>query len=72
MENLSELKKEDAETIIDAMEIAKEELDKSKPRASRLRNCITLIAPMFTIANGIPTLVQNLQRFVEYIETYIH
>ena len=71
MENLSDLKKEDADEIVDAVEMAKEELSKSEPKASRLRNCLTLIAPMFTIANGIPTLVGNLQKLVDYITPYI-
>ena len=54
------------------VEIAREELAKSKPKVGRLRNCLTLIAPMFTIANGIPTLSTNLQRLQEYISSYIH
>lgn len=71
MESLSGLKKEDEEKIVDAMEMAKEELTKPEPRVSRLRNCVSLIAPMFTIANGIPTLVGNLQKLVDYITPYI-
>ena len=51
--------------------MAKEELAKPEPKASRLRNCVSLIAPMFTIANGIPTLVENLQKLVDYITPYI-
>lgn len=71
MENLSGLKKEDADEIVDAVEMAKEELTKPEPRVSRLRNCVSLIAPMFTIANGIPTLVENLQKLVNYITPYV-
>lgn len=71
MENLSALKKEDADEIVDVVEMAKEELAKPEPKASRLRNCVSLIAPMFTIANGIPTLVENLQKLVDYITPYI-
>lgn len=71
-ENLSELKKEEADEIIDIVEMAKEELAKPEPKVGRLRNCLTLIAPMFTIANGIPTLATNLQRLQEYISSYIH
>lgn len=41
------------------------------PKVSRLRNCIALIAPMMTIANGIPTLSSNLQKFGEFIMNYI-
>ena len=71
MENLSGLKKEDADEIADAVEMVKEELSKPEPKVSRLRNCVSLIAPMFTIANGIPTLVGNLQKLVGYIAPYI-
>lgn len=72
MSNLSTLKKEDADEIADIVEMAKEELDKPEPRMSRLRNCLTLIAPMFTIANGIPTLAENLQQLYELINLHIH
>lgn len=65
--NLSELKKEDAEKIIDVVDMAREELTKPQPKISRLRNCITLIAPMMTIANGIPVLSSNIQKFQEFI-----
>lgn len=71
MDNLSDLKEEDAEEIKDIVDMAKEELSKPEPKTSRLRNCVTLIAPMITIANGIPTLVNNLQRLVDYINPYI-
>ncbi len=71
MENFSDLKKEDADEIADIVEMAKNELSKSEPRVSRLRNCLTLIEPMFTIANGIPTLADNLQKLQEFIMQYI-
>ena len=64
---MSELKKEDAEKIIDVVDMAREELTKPQPKISRLRNCITLIAPMMTIANGIPVLSSNIQKFQEFI-----
>ena len=48
---MSELKKEDAEEIMDIVDMAREELAKPQPKVSRLRNCIALIAPMMTIAN---------------------
>ena len=66
-ENLSGLKQEDADEIIDVVDMAKEELTKQEPKPSRLRNCITLIAPMITIANGIPVLANNLQKLQEFI-----
>lgn len=72
MNNLSTLKKEDADEIVDIIQITKEELEKAEPKVSRLKNCINLIAPMFTIVNGIPSLVNNLQKLADYITRYIH
>lgn len=72
MSNLSTLKKEDSDEIADAVEMAKNELIKPEPKVSRLRNCLTLIAPMFTIANGIPALAANLQKLQELINMHIH
>lgn len=71
MENLSNLKKEDAESIIDAIEMVREELAKPEPKVSRLRSCITLLAPMLTITNGMPTLASNLQGLIDYITPFI-
>ena len=72
MENLSDLNKEDAENIKDVVDMAKEELVKPEPKVSRLRNCVSLITPILTIANGIPTLLNNLQRLKNYINSFIH
>ena len=71
VQNLSGLRKEDAENIRDIVEMTKEELGKPEPKVSRLRNCLTLIAPMFTIANGMPTLMNGLQRLKNYIILHI-
>ena len=43
-DNLSKLEKENADEIADIVEMAREELAKSKPKVGRLRNCLTLIA----------------------------
>lgn len=72
MDNLSGLDKEDADKIIDTVDMAREELAKSEPKPSRLRNCVTLISPMLTIVNGIPTLANNLQKLMNYITPYIN
>lgn len=71
MDNLSGLKKEDSDNIIDVVDMASEELSKPEPRVSRLRNCVSLIAPMFTIANGVPVLADNLRKLMDYINTFI-
>lgn len=70
-DNLSGLKKEDGDEILDVLEQVKEEIDKEKPKKSRLQNCLKLIAPMITIANGIPVLAINLQKLHDIIIQYI-
>lgn len=72
MDNLSDLDKEDTDKITYAVDMIREELAKSEPKPSRLRNYVTLIAPMFTIANGIPVLANNLQKLINYISPYIY
>lgn len=52
---------------LDVLEQVKEEIDKEKPKKSRLQNCLKLIAPMITIANGIPVLSTNLQKLHDII-----
>lgn len=71
MDNLSDLNEEDADSIRDIVDMAKDELEKPEPKVSRFKNCLALIAPMFTIANGIPALAGNLQRLMEYIAPFI-
>ena len=70
-DNLSGLKKEDADELLDVLEQVKEEIDKEKPKKSRLQNCLKLVAPMITIANGIPILTTNLQKLHDIIIQYI-
>ena len=71
-ENLSALKKEDVDAIEDVINMIKEEFAKPEPKVNRLRNYLNLIAPMFTIANGIPDLSEHLHRLIDYINMFIH
>lgn len=71
LSELSQLKQEDADTISDTIDLLKDELAQPTPRTGRLRNAVTLLAPMITIANGFPTLAQNLQALVSYIQSLI-
>ncbi len=68
---LSGLSKEESEEIKHVVDMAKEELKKPEPKVSELRKWITLIAPMFTITNGIPTLTNNLQKLCDMMMQYI-
>lgn len=72
MDNLKDLDKEDADKIVDVVEMAREELVRSEPRPGRLRSCLSLIAPMIAVANGIPVLADNLQKFADYIQMLVH
>lgn len=69
--NMSDLRKEDADKIIDIIEMVKEEFAKPEPRAGRLKSCLSLLAPMISIVNGIPTLTSNLQKLQEFISLHI-
>ena len=53
------------------MDIANTELIKPVPQPSRLRNCLTLLGPMFTVANGIPVLIENLHKLQELILQFV-
>lgn len=68
MANLSKLKQEDADKITDLVEMVQTELAQSKPKPGRLKNCLALIAPMLSVANGIPELTANLNGLQEFIK----
>ena len=71
MENIHDLDKENADKILDIVELAKEELSKPEPKQSRIKNCLALIAQTFTIANGIPTLAGNLYKLKDFMMKFI-
>ena len=58
---------ENKETILGAIEILREEIVKEKPKKSILSSGIKLLAPMLTIANGIPILVDNIQKLINFV-----
>ena len=71
MENMYALEEKDIDVLIDIIEMVKEELEKPKPKKGRLRNCLSLLAPMVTVANGIPALTYNLQKLMDFISSYL-
>lgn len=71
-DNLAEIGKDDAETIIDSVEMIKEEIVKPEPKGKIISNGIKLLAPMIAVANGIPTLAVNIQKFIDFVTPYIH
>lgn len=70
MDNLSSLSKDDSETVKDAIEMIQEVM-KTKPKEKIISNGIKLLAPIISIANGTPVLLENLQKFVEYAKTFV-
>lgn len=70
--SLSGIGEDDAETIMDSVEMIKEEIMKPEPKGKIINNGIKLLSPMITIANGIPTLAVNIQKFIDFVTPYIH
>lgn len=66
-DNLSGLSKEDTETVVEAVEMIKDELTKSEPKWKIVSGGIKLLAPIVTIANGIPVLAGNIQNFISFV-----
>lgn len=71
LDNLTDIKSEDAETIKDSVEMIKDEVLKPEPKGRIISNGIKLLAPMISIANGMPVLVENIQKFIEMVTSYI-
>ncbi len=65
--NLEKLNQEQAEDLQDTLSMVVEEFNNGAPRVGRLKKCITLLAPMLTVTNGIPVLAENLQKLYDYI-----
>lgn len=64
------LPKEEAEEVEDMVEDVNKELKKATPKPAKLRNCLKVIPPIIAVANGTPTLVNNLQKLIEMIQQY--
>lgn len=71
MDNLNGLNEEQYETIIDSIEMAREELINPQPKKSILRTCIKMLSPIITAVNGTPALYENLQKLNEIITSYL-
>lgn len=67
-DNISSLGDDNQETIIGAIEILRDEIVKAQPKKSVLSSGIKLLAPFVAVANGIPILVENIQKLIEYIQ----
>lgn len=71
MSHIDQLDKENKEIIEGAVDMIKEEFARPEPKMNRLRSCVTLIAPMIAVANGIPVLAENLRKLLDYVTPYI-
>lgn len=71
LDNLGDVDRETSETIVDSVNMIKDELMKSKPKRAILVNGIKLLAPIVTIVNGIPMLADNIQAFITYVTGFI-
>ena len=69
--NIEKLNQEQAEDLQDTLSMVVEEFSSETPRQGRLKKCLTLLAPMITVTNGIPILAENLQKVCDYILPYI-
>ena len=67
IDNVFQVNKEDAETILDSVNMIKEELSKPKPKRIIISNGIKLLSPMISMVNGIPSLATNIQKLINYI-----
>lgn len=68
MDNVSGLDKEVVDTIIDSVEMIREEIIKPEPKRNIISSGIKLLAPMISIANGIPALAENIQKLIDYVK----
>lgn len=71
IDNVSSVNKEDAETIVDSVNMIKDELLKPEPKRTIISNGIKLLAPMISIVNGIPALTTNIQNLIDYATQFL-
>ena len=69
--NITTVNSDYKETILDAVDMLKDEFSKDNPKKNRLRRCVTLLAPMVTILNGFPSLVEKIGALIDFINKYI-
>ena len=62
---------EDAETIVDSVNMIKDELLKPEPKRIIISNGIKLLAPMISIVNGIPTLAVSIKKLIDYATEFL-
>lgn len=66
-----QIKKANREELLDVIEMIKDELKKENKNKSRLRNCVTLLAPMLTISKEVPVLAEKISKLIDFVGQYI-
>ena len=69
--NVPLVNNEDAETIVDSVNMIKDELLKPEPKRIIISNGIKLLAPMISIVNGIPTLAVSIKKLIDYATEFL-
>lgn len=70
--DLSKLSPKDEEEAIDAIDMIRSEIENQQPKKGNIRIGIKTLAPIITVANGIPVLISNLQKFIDMATTFIN
>ncbi len=71
-DNICCLDNENKKTVLDSIEMLKEELNKPEPKTKYISNGIKLLAPIMTIANGFPALASNIKKLIDFLTLYIN
>ena len=59
------------ETIVDSVNMIKDELLKPEPKRTIISSGIKLLAPLVSIVNGIPALATNMQKFIDFATQFL-
>jgi len=71
MDNVPSVNEQDTETIVDSVNMIKDELLKPEPKRAIISSGIKLLAPMISIVNGIPALATNIQNLIDYATRFL-
>lgn len=70
-QNLDEIAREDAQTIVNEIERIREEIRKSEPNNKIISKGIATLTSMVSVVNGIPDLAGNLRKIIDYIRMFV-
>ena len=70
-DNIDGLDDSNTEVLVETVEMIREELARPQPKKSVIGAGIKLIAPIVSIANGMPILATNIQTFIDYVTQFL-